>query len=248
MAGHSHWAGIKHKKAIVDAKRGKIFSKLSKLIMTAARSGADPGYNAKLRHAVEKAQSYNMPKDKIDNCIKKGSGQMEGFNLEEIVYEGYGPGGVAIMIDTLTENRNRTTPEIRHIFERRNCSLGGPGSVAWKFSTKGMFIIKDVDADEDEFLEMLIDAGMEDYSGEKGNYEAYCPIESFQQMKDALTGAGIEYKAEMTKIPNASILLDADGYRKVLPLMEDLEDHDDVQEVYADFDVPEDVLVAVDGD
>jgi YebC/PmpR family DNA-binding regulatory protein len=248
MAGHSHWAGIKHKKAIVDAKRGKIFSKVSKLIIQAARSGPDPDYNVKLRHAVEKAKSYNMPKDKIETCIKKGSGQLEGYSLEEVVYEGYSSEGVAILIETLTDNRNRTTPEIRNIFSKRGGNLGGPNSVAWKFTAKGLFFVKDVEMEEDRFLELLIDAGLEDYSVEDGEYEMYTPVESFGEMQKTLEEHGFDFKAEITKVPNTPIPVDAAGYAKVTALIEDLEDHDDVQEVYADFDVPDDVLASLEQD
>ncbi|MFC1582704.1 YebC/PmpR family DNA-binding transcriptional regulator [Planctomycetota bacterium] len=246
MAGHSHWAGIKHKKAIVDAKRGKIFSKMAKLIMQAAKNGVDLEYNVRLRHAVEKAKSYNMPNDKIENAIKKGSGQLEGYTLEEVAYEGYGPGGVAIVVEVLTDNRNRTTPEIRHIFEKRNGNLSGTGSVSWKFAAKGMILVSGLEMDEDEFVELLIDAGMEDYSGEGGDYEVIVPVEAFEDVKKTLIAREVEFKAELTKIPSATLALDLQGYQKILPLMEDLEDHDDVQEVYADFDVPDEVINAVD--
>lgn len=244
MSGHSHWAGIKYKKAIVDSRRGKRFSKLSKLIMQAAKSGADPVYNVKLRDAVEKAQSYNMPKDKITAAIKKGSGQTEGYDLSEVVYEGYGPGGIAIMVEALTDNKKRTAPEIRNIFEKRNGNFCSPGGVSWKFSAKGLFIISNMQADEDEFLETMIEHGMEDYSGENGGYEIYTLPDSFADMKECLTELGIEFKGEITKVPNASISIAKDTYRKILPLMEELEDHDDVQEVYADFNVTEETVEA----
>ena len=245
MSGHSHWSGIKHKKAVVDAKRGKIFSKVAKLIMQAARDGADPEYNIKLRHAIEKAKSYNMPNDKIDNAVKKGSGQLEGYSLEESVFEAYGPGGVAILIETLTDNKKRTTPEIRHMLEKRNGSLAGPNSVSWKFSAKGLCSVSGVDMPEDEFLELLMDAGMDDYEKENDEYEVYCELEDFENLKAVLTEHNFNFKAQMTKVPNTTLMLDEEQYRKILPLMEDLEDHDDVQEVYADFDVSDEVMQSV---
>jgi YebC/PmpR family DNA-binding regulatory protein len=242
MAGHSHWAGIKHKKARVDAQRGKIFSKLSKRLIQAARGGSDPEYNFKLRRAIEKAQSYNMPKDKIENAVKKGAGELPGFELQEIVYEGYSKDGIAIMADALTENTNITTPEIRHIFEKRGGSLGSPGSVAWKFKIKGLFIIEKTEMDEDEFIDCMIDAGLEDYVKQDTGYELYTDVDSFSEVQEALDKEEIEYSSEITKIPQTPIEIDSEQYKRIIPLMEELEDHDDVQDVYADFDVSDEVM------
>jgi len=246
MAGHSHWAGIKHKKARVDAERGKIFSKLSKLLMQAARDGSDPEYNFKLRRAIEKAQAYNMPKDKIENAVKKGAGEIEGYNLVEVVYEGYSADGVAVMVEALTENTNRTTPEIRHIFERRNGSLGAPGSVAWKFVTRGLFVASNVEMEEEEFLDLVIEAGIEDYTvGREGTYELYTSVDAFGDVKNVLEERGVEFSAEITKVPKTPIPVTKEQYLRVMGLIEELEDHDDVQEVYADFDVSDEVLEEV---
>lgn len=242
MAGHSHWAGIKHKKARVDAKRGKIFSKLAKRIIQAARNGSDPEYNFVLRRAIEKAQSYNMPKDKIENAVMKGAGELDDSGFQEIVYEGYNADGIAIMVDALTENTNRTTPEIRHIFEKRGGSLGSPGSVAWKFTTKGLFLVNNEEIEEEKFIDIMIDAGIEDYSKDGSTYELYTSAESFAEVKTLLEEKGFEFSAEITKIPNTPIEIDKNRYERVLPLMEELEDHDDVQDVYADFDVSDDAV------
>jgi len=246
MAGHSHWAGIKHKKARVDAKRGKIFSKLAKRIIQTARNGSDPEYNFVLRRAIEKAQSYNMPKDKIENAVMKGAGQLGDSRLEEIVYEGYNSDGIAIMVEALTENTNRTTPEIRHTFEKRGGSLGSPGSVAWKFTPQGLFLVRDEEMEEEEFIDIMIDAGIEDYSKTDSTYELYTSAEAFAEVKTILEQKGFEFSAEITKVPKTPIEIDKSQYERVLPLMEELEDHDDVQDVYADFDVPDDVVAEVD--
>ena len=248
MAGHSHSANIKHRKGRVDAQRGKTFSKMAKLVIQAARNGADPVYNAKLRLAIEKAQSYNMPKDKIENAIKKGSGQLEGFEMEDVIYEGYGPCGIALLVEVLTDNRKRTTPEIRHTFDRRNGSLGGPNSVAWKFTTKGLILVEGVELEEDEFVELMIDAGMEDYSIEGKDYELITPVETLEDVKKVLTEKEFSFKSQVTKIPNSRVPLTASEYKKVLGLIDDLDDHDDVQEVYADLEVSDEVIAEVEGE
>jgi YebC/PmpR family DNA-binding regulatory protein len=248
MAGHSKWANIQHRKGRQDAKRGKAFSKVAKLIMQAARDGADPDYNLKLRYAVEKAKACNMPKDKIESNIKKGSGQMDGYNLEEVKYEGYSSAGIAILVETLTDNRNRTTPEMRNIFSKRGGKLSTPNSVAYKFTAKGLFLVSGIEEDEDEFLEFLIDSGMEDYIENEGEFEITTPAESFGEMQKALEGKGLEFKSQITKVPTVAIPVDEEGYRKTIALIEDLEDHDDVQDVYADFDVSDEILASVENE
>ncbi|MFH1708362.1 MAG: YebC/PmpR family DNA-binding transcriptional regulator [Planctomycetota bacterium] len=245
MSGHSHWATIKHKKAAVDAKKGRAFSKVAKLIMSTARAGADPAFNIRLRQAIEKAQSNNMPREKIENAIKKGSGQLEGFSLVEVSYEGYSPGGIAILVDALTDNRNRTTPEIRHIFEKRGGTMGGPNSVARKFKPRGLFLLSGVTIEEDKLLELLLEAGMEDYSAMgTGEYEVYTSPEGCGAMKAFLEKEKFTFKGQIAKVAIAPIPVDLDTYRKVIAIMEELEEHDDTQEVYADFDVSPEVLAA----
>ncbi len=244
MSGHSHWAGIKHKKAALDAKRGKLWSKLARnIIMAAKNGGGDPDANLALRYAIDKGKEANMPKDTIEKAIKRGTGELEGANYEEILYEGYGTNGVAIMCEVLTDNRNRTASEIRHIFEKKGGSLGATGCVAWMFSKKGLFTIDASQADEDTIMEIALEAGADDFQHEEGSYEITCSVDNFQQVKQALQDSNISTNvAEISQIPSNTVKLDEDGARKILALMEMLEDHDDVQNVYANFDIPEEVI------
>ena len=247
MAGHSHWAGIKHKKALVDAKRGKMWSKLSKAIIVAAKTGGgDPDMNLRLRYAIDDAKAVSMPKDNIQRALKKGSGELEGSNFEEIVYEGYGAGGVAVLCEVLTDNRNRTAPEVRKIFEMANGKLGSTGCVAWMFDSKGLFLIPADKTDEDTLMEIALEAGADDVQPDAGNFEITCDPSVYRAVSDALKEAGIEVEvSQLTRIPQNTVDLDADTARKVLKLMERLDDHDDVQNVSANFNIPDEVMAQV---
>jgi YebC/PmpR family DNA-binding regulatory protein len=246
MAGHSHWAGIKYKKGIADAKRGKIFSKLTRNITTAARDGGgNPDMNLKLKYAIEKAKEANMPKDNIARAVKKGTGEIPGAQLERCVYEGYGPGGVAIMVEVLTDNRNRTGPEIRKIFETRGGNLGSSGCVAWKFEAKGLFSIAkdDENVDEDELMTVVIEAGADDVETVGDSYQITCGPTDFYAVKEALEGKGYTLAmAEQTRVPNSTVQLSAEDGRKILGLMEAIDEHDDVENAYADFDLPDELV------
>ena len=247
MSGHSHWATIRRKKSAVDAKRGKLFSKLARNIMVAAKSGGgDPDMNLTLRYAIDKAKEANMPNDNISKALKKGSGELGGVDLEEILYEGYGPGGVAILCEVLTDNRNRTAPEIRKIFERRGGSLAGAKSVAWKFDKKGLFAIARETVDEETLMEIVLEAGAEDLvSGEK-TCEVTCAPSSFGAVKASLAQKGIVPEvAEISMLAQTTISLEIGKLRKVLGLLEALEDHDDVQNVYSDLDIPEELMAQI---
>ena len=247
MSGHSHWATIRRKKSAVDAKRGKLFSKLARNIMVAAKSGGgDPDMNLTLRYAIDKAKEANMPNDNIAKALKKGSGELGGVDLEEILYEGYGPGGVAILCEVLTDNRNRTAPEIRKIFERKGGSLAGAKSVAWKFDKKGLFAIAREAVDEETLMEIVLDAGAEDLvSGEK-TCEVTCSPSNFEAVKAALAQKDIVPEvAEISMLAQTTIRLDIEKLRKVLGLLEVLEDHDDVQSVYSDLDIPEELMTQI---
>lgn len=244
MAGHSHWAGIKHKKALVDNKRGKLWSKLSKAIIIAAKlGGGDPDANLKLRYAINDARAVSMPKDNIARAIKKGTGELDGGNVEEIVYEGYGPGGVAVLCEILTDNRNRTAPEIRKIFEMNEGKLGATGCVAWMFHRKGLILIQDDRTDEDSLVELAIEAGAEDVRHEGTKLEVICEPDVFRNISQAVDDAGIETELrEITRIPENTVELTPKIFGKVIQLMEQLDDHDDVQNVSSNFSIPEETL------
>ncbi len=244
MAGHSHWAGIKHKKALVDAKRGKLWSKLSKAIIVAAKTGGgDPDMNLRLRYAIEDAKAVSVPKDNIKRAIKKGTGELAGGNLEEIVYEGYGAGGVAILCEVLTDNRNRTAPEIRKIFEIGHGKLGSTGCVAWMFDSKGLFLVPADKTDEDTLMEIALEAGADDVKADGGNFEILCDPSVYQDVVKALKASGIEPEvSQIARIPQNTVDLDAGTAGKVLKLMERLDDQEDVQAVSANFNIPDDVM------
>jgi YebC/PmpR family DNA-binding regulatory protein len=247
MSGHSHWAGIKHKKAANDAKRGKVWSKIARVIIVAAKGGGgDPSQNLSLRYAIDKAKAANMPKDTIEKAIKKGTGEGGGGNFEEVVYEGYAPGGIALMVEALTDNRNRTGPEIKKIFERRGGSLGATGCVGWMFRKKGLITVETDKANEDDLMEIALGAGAEDMQNTGRVYEITCEPASYDALKSALTERGIPMAvAEISMVPQNTVPVnDAEMARKILALMEDFEDHDDVQNVYANFDISEEVLAA----
>lgn len=237
MSGHSKWSTIKRKKEKEDAKRGKIFTKLIKEITVAARQGGgDPEVNPRLRTAIQNAKGSNMPQANIDRAIKKGTGELPGTVYEEVIYEGYGPQGVALLIESLTDNKNRTVSDIRHILSKHNGHLGETGSVAWMFDQKGVISVEG--ANEDELLALVLEAGAEDMRSEDGGYEIITSLESFEPVKKKLEGGGIEYQsAQITRIPQSTIKLEGKAAEQTLKLMEILEDHDDVQNIYSNFDI-----------
>ncbi len=245
MSGHSHWAGIKHKKAANDARRGRVWSKIARMIIVAAKAGGgDPAQNLTLRYAIDKAKAANMPKDTIEKAVKKGTGELGAVNYEDVLYEGYGPGGVAIMVDGLTDNRNRTAPEIKKIFEKRGGSLGASGCVNWMFSKKGLITVRTDAIAEDDLMEIALSAGADDMDNTGEVYELTCEAGAYEQLKKGLEEKEIPTEvAEISMVPQNMVpVADANTARKILGLMEDLEDHDDVQNVYANFDIPDDVL------
>ena len=244
MAGHSHWAGIKHKKGIADKKRGKLFGKLSRLIIVAARSGGgDPVMNLTLRYALEKARKNSMPKENIERAVKRGCGETGGADFEERLYEGYGPGGVAILCEILTDNRNRTAGEVRHAFDTNGGNLGANGCVSWMFDRKGLFTVARESTDEETLFELALDAGAEDVGDIGTHFEVLCSPDVFQNVAEVLETAGIETDvAELTSIPTQTVELDAAGGRRVLRLIDILEDNDDVQRVAANYDISNDIM------
>ena len=241
MSGHSKWHSIKHKKGALDAKRGKLFTKFIKEITVAARSGGgDPEGNARLRKAIVDAKAGNMPNDTIDRAIRRGTGEEEGVNYEEITYEGYGPGGVALMIQSMTDNRNRTVAEIRHIFSKNGGNLGESGSVGWMFEKKGYIVVDKSAKSEEELFDLVIEAGADDLRDDEDNFEIITAPDSFDGVLTAIKGAGIEPQvAEVEMVPQNYIRLEGGDARQMLKLMEALEDHDDVQKVSANFDISE---------
>ena len=241
MSGHSKWHSIKHKKGALDAKRGKLFTKFIKEITVAARTGGgDPDANARLRKAINDAKAGNMPNDTIDRAIRRGTGEEEGVHYEEITYEGYGPGGVALLIQSMTDNRNRTVAEIRHIFSKNGGNLGESGSVGWMFEKKGYIVVDKAAKSEEELFELVIDAGADDLRDDEDNFEIITSPDSFDTVVTAVKSAGIEPQvAEVEMVPQNYIKLEGSDARQMLKLMEALEDHDDVQKVSANFDISE---------
>jgi len=249
MAGHSHWAGIKHKKKLVDAKRGRLFSKLVKVIISAARHGADPKANLQLLYAIDAAKAANVPKDTIERAILKGSGQLEGEQLESVQYEGYAPAGVAVLVDALTSNRNRTTPLVRKIFERHGGNMGTSGCVAWSFERKGLFIIELGELGEDEAFELVVDAGAEDFQPSGDYYEVTCAVTDWSTVKQKLEENDIRTEsAEITMVPKNYVKVDMASGRKAVALMEEMEELDDVENVYSNFDLPEELVAQMAND
>ena len=244
MSGHSKWATIKHKKGKEDAKRGKLFSKLSRAITVAAREGGpDPAMNMALANAVEKAKGYSMPKDNIERAIQRGAGGADGTSYENIVYEGYGPAGVAIIVEVLTDNKNRSAAEVRNIFNKRGGQLAQPGAVAWVFERRGSILVDAAKHSEDELMSAAIEAGADDVVPDGGQYQILTQPADFAAVRDALTAAGIEFEqAELTMIPKNTVKLEESDARKTMKIVDALEDSDDVQEVFANFDIAEDVL------
>jgi YebC/PmpR family DNA-binding regulatory protein len=249
MAGHSHWANIARKKALVDNKRGKLWSKLSKAIIVAAKcGGGDLDMNLRLRYAIDAAKAVSMPKDNITRAIKRGTGELEGGNLEEVLYEGYGAGGVAVLCEILTDNRNRTAGEIRKIFEMCDGKLGAAGCVAWMFDRKGLFLVPAESIDEDALLEHALEAGAEDVKRVDDKFEITCDPGAFAEVGSALQSQGIRYEAsQITRIPQSTVDLDAETARKVLKLMELLDDHDDVQKESSNFNIPDEAMAEIEG-
>lgn len=244
MAGHSHWAGIKHKKALVDSKRGRLWSKLSKQIIVAAKmGGGDPEANIRLRTAIADAKAVSLPKDNIERAIKKGTGELDGGNVDEVIYEGYGPGGVAVMCDIMTDNRNRTAPELRKLFEIHGGKLGETNCVGWMFERKGLFVLSADQTDEETLMEVALESGAEDIRQEADKFEVTCDPDVYSDVSDALETACIETEGkQITRLPNNTVDLDARQARKVLKLMDALDDHDDVQSVSANFNIPDEVM------
>jgi len=250
MSGHSHWAGIKYKKAAADAKRGKIWSKVARMIIVAAKNGGgDPAANLSLRYAIDKAKAANMPKDTIEKAIKKGTGEVEGIHFEEVLYEGYGPSGVAIMVEALTDNRNRTTPQIKRLFERHGGSLGTSGCVNWMFSKKGFITVNTASADEEQLLEIALSAGADDMETVGDVFEITCEPGAYEELKKTLREKEIATEvAEISMVPQNTISInDAQTAKKIISLMETFEDHEDVQNAYANFDIPDVIMQRFDG-
>jgi YebC/PmpR family DNA-binding regulatory protein len=247
MAGHSHWANIARKKAVIDHKRGKMWSKLAKALMVAAKAGGgDPDANLRLRYAIIDAKAGNMPKDTIDRAIKKGTGELEGVNFEEILYEGYGPGGVAILCDILTDNRNRTAGEVRKIFELAGGKLGATGCVAWMFERKGLLQIAASQTDEESLMDLALDAGASDVRHSGDVFEVICDPDVYTSVCDAIDAAKLTTDSrEITRIPKDTVDVDGDTARSILKLMDGLDDHDDVQKVAANFNIPDEAMAAL---
>ncbi len=244
MSGHSKWASIKHKKAAQDAKRGKIFTKIIRELSVAARiGGGDPDANPRLRKAVAEAKSVNMPADNIKRAIMKGTGQLEGTTYEEGTYEGYGPGGVAIFVEVLTDNKNRTVSELRHIFSKNGGNIAESGCVAWMFKRKGYIVVDKSQASEDKLLEIILEAGAEDLQEDGSNYEIFTAPDTYEDVVDALENQKIQIDAKnLSQIPQNYVKLTGKPAQQLLRLMDELEDHDDVQNVWANFDIDEEEI------
>ncbi len=251
MSGHSKWHSIKHKKAKEDAKRGKVFTKLIRELTVSARlGGGDPSMNPRLRTAIDRAKSENMPADNIDRAIKKGTGELEGVNYEESSYEGYGPGGTAVLVEVMTDNKNRCTAEVRHAFNKHNGNLGENGCVSWLFEKKGYFAIAMDTIEEEALMEVALDAGADDVTedADEGTFEVFSAPESFSAVKEAFDGKGITcLSADVTMIPKNTVKLEGKAVEQMLRLMEGLEDNDDVQEVYANFDISKEEMERLSG-
>ncbi len=247
MSGHSKWATIKHKKGAADARRGKVFTKLIKEITVAARiGGGDPDSNPRLRTAIAAAKAENMPADNVKRAIQKGTGELPGAMYEEVVYEGYGPGGVAMMLEVATDNKNRTLSEIRHIFSKHGGNLGENGCVSWMFSKKGYVVVEKGKTDEGTLLDLITEAGADDMGEDGSNWEIFAAPNRFHQVVDRLKAANITPTvAEVSMVPQSHVKLSGKEAAQMLRLMEELEDHDDIQHVYANFDIEESELHAL---
>lgn len=249
MSGHSKWSTIKRKKEKNDAQRGKIFTKLVKEITIAARQGGgDINVNARLRTAVLSSKSENVPQANIDRAIARGTGELEGVTYEELTYEGYGPGGVAIIIEVVTDNKNRTTPEIRHAFSKNGGNMGETGCVAWMFDQKGVIVVGKEGIDEDELMMIALEAGAEDIQDEEDVFDIFTSFTAFEAVRSQLLENGIEpLRAEISRVPQSTVAIEGKEAEQLLRLMEVLEDHDDVQNVYANFDIDDKVLEEMNG-
>ncbi|SMC55460.1 DNA-binding regulatory protein, YebC/PmpR family [Desulfocicer vacuolatum DSM 3385] len=247
MSGHSKWSTIKHKKGAADAKRGKIFTKLIKEITVAARmGGGDPDSNPRLRTAIAAAKSQNMPKDNLERAIKKGTGELEGVDYEEILYEGYGPGGVAVLVECLTDNRNRTIADVRYIFSKAGGNIGTDGCVSWMFDKKGLISVDKSDADEDTLMEVGLEAGAEDVKDEGDCFEIITEPEDFDAVKEAVDAAEIKYNmAEVTMIPQTQTALEGKEAEQMIRFMEAMDDCDDIQKFYTNADISDDIFNAM---
>ncbi|MBL7157350.1 MAG: YebC/PmpR family DNA-binding transcriptional regulator [Candidatus Omnitrophica bacterium] len=249
MSGHSKWASIKHKKGAQDAKRGKLFTKLIREITVSARqSGGSPDSNPRLRLAIQRAKDANMPQNNIERALKKGTGELEGTHYEEITYEGYGPGGVAIIIDVLTDNKNRATGEIRNIFSKKGGNMAGQGSVSWIFEKKGYIVVNKDTIEEDKLMSIVLEAGAEDLKTEETAYAVTTEPGDFDKVKKALEDKNVKIEvAEITSVPKNTIKVIGEDAKKVLSLVNELEENDDVQNVYANFDIPDSILKELEG-
>jgi YebC/PmpR family DNA-binding regulatory protein len=248
MSGHSHWAGIKYKKAAVDAKRGRAWSKIARMIIVAAKAGGgDPAANLTLRYAIDKAKAANMPKDTIAKAIKRGTGEIGAANFEEALYEGYGPGGMAVMVEALTDNRNRTAPEIKRIFEKHGGSMGASGCVNWMFNKKGLITVSTEAIAEDELLEIALNAGADDMQNTGEVYEITCDPAAYEKLKAALEEKEIPVQvAEISMVPQSTVQIpDLAMARKIISLMDAFEDHEDVQNTYANFNIPDEIVAEI---
>ena len=245
MSGHSKWSSIRHKKGALDVKRGKIFSKLNKELMVAARmGGGDPTGNPRLRQAIAAAKAENMPKDNIERAIKKGTGELEGVNYDETIYEGYGPGGVAVLVEVMTDNKNRAAADIRYIFNKRGGNLGEAGCVAWMFDKRGLIVFERDQVDEDQILEVALEAGADDVIATEDQFEVHTDPAALERARRAFDQRQLKYSiAEITMVPQNTVQIDNEPQaNQVLKLMEAIEDSDDVQKVYANFDIPDEIL------
>lgn len=244
MSGHSKWASIKHRKAKVDAQKGKLFSRLNREIMVAAKSGGgNPDSNARLRQAILAARESSMPSSNIERAIKKGTGELPGTSYEECIYEAYGPGGVAILVEAVTDNKNRSNSELRKIFSKHGGNIGQAGCVAWLFEKKGLITVEKQKVPEDKLMDIVIESGAEDLKTEGDIYEITTPVESFSKVKDALTSNNITPAlAKITMLPKTTVKVEGNDAESLLKLMDELEAHDDVQNTYANFDIPDELL------
>ena len=247
MAGHSKWKNIQHRKGRQDAKRSKDFTRAAKEIIIAAKNGGDPEYNPRLRSAIAFAKEVNLPKDKIDSAIRKGTGEEAGGDLAEIMYEGYGSGGVAVLVEVATDNRNRTVAEVRHIFSKNGGAMGELGCVAWMFDSKGVFTFSKEKYTEDALMEVGLEAGAEDIVDDGETFEVQCAPTDFEPLREAFAAAGmVAEESRLGRVPQNTVPVDVEAAKKLLRLVDALEDNDDVQNVYANFDLPDDVLAEMD--
>ncbi len=244
MSGHSKWKTNKGKKGIADAKRGATFTKIIKeLTIIAREGGGNPDTNPRLRAVMQKAKEANMPSDNVKMAIKRGTGEIPGVVYETVMYEAYGPGGVAMMIEVLTDNKNRTSAEIRNIMSKKGGNFAGTGAVSWMFTMKGYFLIEKSQAKEDDLMNTVLDSGAEDMKSDEKNYEVFCAPQNFEKVKQAIEGKGIKAQdAEVTMVPSSTIKLTGNDAKQLLGLIDSLEDHDDVQQVYANFDIPDEIM------